>query len=69
MRLATCTVAGAGALMLETGDSASTLRKQVTSPGGTTAAALEVLMADDGLRPLMQKAVAAADARAKALSG
>ena len=45
------------------------LRINVTSPGGTTEAALRVLMADDGLKPLMEKAVAAADARAKALSG
>ena len=45
------------------------LRINVTSPGGTTQAALEVLMADNGLRPLMERAVAAANARAKALSG
>jgi pyrroline-5-carboxylate reductase len=41
----------------------ATLRKNVTSPGGTTAAALAVLMADDGLSPLMTRAVAAATAR------
>ena len=43
MRLASRTVAGAGALMLETGEAPSALRKQVTSPGGTTEAALDVL--------------------------
>jgi pyrroline-5-carboxylate reductase len=41
----------------------------VTSPGGTTAAALEVLMAEDGMKPLMRKAVAAAKRRAGELSG
>ncbi len=45
MRLASRTVAGAGALMLETGETPDVLRKQVTSPGGTTEAALDVLAA------------------------
>ena len=67
MRLATCTVAGAGALMLETGDSASTLRKQVTSPGGTTEAALDVLGAADGLGQLLRRAVSAAAKRSREL--
>ena len=48
---------------------AATLRKNVTSPGGTTAAALDVLMARDGLAPLMQKAVAAATQRSRELAG
>jgi len=43
------------------------LRENVTSKGGTTAAALAVLMADDGLEALMTKAVAAAKARSIAL--
>ena len=60
-------VAGAGALMLETGDSASTLRKQVTSPGGTTEAALDVLGAADGLGQLLRRAVSAAAKRSREL--
>jgi pyrroline-5-carboxylate reductase len=67
MRLASRTVAGAGALMLETGDPASTLRKQVTSPGGTTEAALDVLGAGDGLGPLLRRAVSAAAQRSRDL--
>ena len=49
--------------------SAAQLRKNVTSPGGTTAAALEVLMAADGLEALMTRAVAAAKRRGEELSG
>ena len=45
------------------------LREQVTSPAGTTAAALAVLMAADGLDPLMEKAVAAATKRSRELAG
>jgi pyrroline-5-carboxylate reductase len=45
------------------------LRQNVTSPGGTTAAALAVLMADNGMAPLMKRAVAAARQRAEELSG
>jgi len=41
----------------------------VTSPGGTTAAALEVLMGSNGLAPLMHRAVAAATARSRELAG
>jgi pyrroline-5-carboxylate reductase len=69
-RLARATVEGAGELMFQ--DAATdpaTLRRNVTSPAGTTAAALDVLMAADGLEPLMARAVAAAEARARALSG
>ncbi|MDZ4775980.1 MAG: pyrroline-5-carboxylate reductase [Alphaproteobacteria bacterium] len=66
-RLARQTVAGAGALMLETGESASNLRKQVTSPGGTTQAALDVLQAGDGLGPVLRRAVAAATQRSREL--
>ena len=70
MRLARATIEGAGELLFQEAEtSPETLRRNVTSPGGTTAAALEVLMADDGLGPLMTRAIAAADARAKALAG
>jgi len=67
MRLASRTVAGAGALMLETGDPPSVLRKQVTSAGGTTEAALDVLAAADGLGPLLRRAVSAAAQRSRDL--
>ncbi len=67
MRLASRTVAGAGALMLETGEPPGALRKQVTSPGGTTEAALDVLAAADGLGPLLRRAVSAAAARSREL--
>ena len=70
MQLARATVEGAGELLFqEASTPASVLRQNVTSPGGTTAAALEVLMTQDGLAPLMGKAVKAAHARAKALAG
>ena len=61
--LAKATVCGAGALMAAVDAAPSILRENVTSKGGTTAAALAVLMADDGLASLMTKAVAAAKAR------
>ena len=70
MRLARATVEGAGELMFQAQATApAQLRHNVTSPGGTTAAALEVLMAPDGLAPLMRAAVGAAKRRAGALSG
>ncbi|HSG96164.1 MAG TPA: pyrroline-5-carboxylate reductase [Afifellaceae bacterium] len=62
-RLARQTVVGGGALLDAASEPAAVLRENVTSPGGTTAAALAVLMADDGLKPLLEKAVAAAKAR------
>lgn len=69
-RLARATVEGSGELMhRDAGTDAAQLRVNVTSPGGTTAAALDVLMAEDGLAPLMQKAIAAAKRRAQELSG
>lgn len=68
-RLARATVAGAGELLHQSELPPGTLRQNVTSPGGTTAAALEVLMAADGLQPLLTKAVAAAKRRAGELSG
>ena len=61
--LAKATVCGAGALMAAVDTAPAILRENVTSKGGTTAAALAVLMADDGLASLMTKAVAAAKAR------
>ena len=69
-RLARATVEGSGELMRLSPDlQPAKLRENVTSPGGTTAAALAVLMADDGLSPLMKDAVAAALRRAGELSG
>lgn len=68
MKLARQTIIGAGALLEESGDSATELRKKVTSPQGTTAAALNVLMADDGLAPVIDRAVTAAKRRSKELS-
>ncbi len=66
-RLAAYTVSGAGALMTETGESPGALRKQVTSPNGTTEAALDVLAGADGLGPLLRRAVSAAAQRAREL--
>ncbi len=68
MRLARRTVIGAGALMRATADDAATLRRNVTSPAGTTQAALDELMAGDGLAPLMRRAVAAAARRSRELA-
>jgi len=69
-RLARATVTGAGELLFQSDLLPATLRQNVTSPGGTTAAALEVLMRDpDGLKALMQEAVAAAKRRAQELAG
>jgi pyrroline-5-carboxylate reductase len=67
--LARATVAGAGALLDADPAEAAELRRNVTSPGGTTAAALDVLMRPDGLGALMREAVAAARRRAGELSG
>jgi pyrroline-5-carboxylate reductase len=67
-QLARWTVAGAGELLHRSDLDAATLRRNVTSPGGTTAAALEVLMAEGGLRDLMRKAVAAAARRSRELA-
>jgi pyrroline-5-carboxylate reductase len=67
MRLARATVSGAGELVRRSEEAPATLRRHVTSPGGTTQAALEVLTADDGLQPLMTRAVAAAKRRSEEL--
>jgi len=68
-RLARATVAGAGELLHRSPLPAATLRENVTSPGGTTAAALAVLMGENGLDPLMREAVAAAARRSRELAG
>jgi pyrroline-5-carboxylate reductase len=68
-RLARATVAGAGELLQCSPVEAGKLRQDVTSPGGTTAAALEVLMAAEGLDPLLRSAVAAATRRSRELAG
>jgi pyrroline-5-carboxylate reductase len=67
-KLARETVAGSGELLHRSDFSPATLRQNVTSPGGTTAAALEVLMGADGLQSLMIRAVAAATKRSKELA-
>jgi pyrroline-5-carboxylate reductase len=67
-KLARETVAGSGELLHRSELASATLRQNVTSPGGTTAAALEVLMAKDGLQPLMIRAIAAATRRSKELA-
>jgi pyrroline-5-carboxylate reductase len=69
MQLARATVAGSGELLRQSSEPASQLRVNVTSPGGTTAAALKVLMADDGIQPVFDKALAAATARSRELAG
>jgi len=66
-KLARATICGAGALLDADGRAASALRQEVTSPGGTTEAALRVLMTSDGLEALMRRAIAAATARSKEL--
>jgi pyrroline-5-carboxylate reductase len=67
-KLARQTVAGSGELLHRSELDSATLRQNVTSPGGTTAAALEVLMGPDGLQPLLTRAVAAATRRSKELA-
>jgi pyrroline-5-carboxylate reductase len=67
-RLALDTVAGAGELARRSSESPDKLRENVTSPGGTTRAALDVLMAPDGLETLMRRAVAAATKRSRELA-
>jgi pyrroline-5-carboxylate reductase len=68
-KLARETVAGSGELLHRSELDAAVLRQNVTSPGGTTAAALEVLMGKDGLAQLMRNAVAAATQRSRELAG
>lgn len=68
-KLARETVAGAGELLHRSTLDPAVLRENVTSPGGTTAVALAVLMGKDGLAALMEMAVAAATARSRELAG
>ena len=67
-QLARETVAGAGALLAASDEDAAELRRAVTSPGGTTQAALSVLMAEDAWPRALQRAVAAATERSRALA-
>ncbi|RJF89885.1 pyrroline-5-carboxylate reductase [Oleomonas cavernae] len=69
MRLARETVSGSGELARLSDEPADQLRRNVTSPAGTTERALAVLMADDGLQPLFDRAIAAATARSRELAG
>ncbi len=69
MQLARATVSGSGELLKQSSEPAAQLRVNVTSPGGTTAEALKVLMAADGIQPVFDKALAAASRRSKELAG
>ena len=68
-RLARETVAGSAELLHRSNLDAATLRQNVTSPGGTTAAALEVLMGPGGFDQLLTQAIAAATRRSRDLAG
>jgi len=67
--LARATMAGAAALLAQSGEEPAELRRQVTSPNGTTEAALKILMGEGGLEPLLRDAVAAATRRSRELGG
>jgi pyrroline-5-carboxylate reductase len=68
-QLVRATLAGAAALMAQSGQSPVELRRQVASPGGTTQAALDVLLGEAGLVPLVRRAVLAAAKRSRELGG
>jgi pyrroline-5-carboxylate reductase len=68
LRLARTTVAGSGELARQSLESPARLRENVTSPGGTTRAALDVLMSEHGLPELLERAVAAATRRSRELA-
>ena len=68
-QLARSTLTGAAALLASSGEDPAELRRQVTSPGGTTQAALEVLLAEHGLPSLLRDAIGAAMLRSKELGG
>jgi len=68
LQLARATVAGAGELMRLSSETPSTLRQNVTSPNGTTHAALQILMAENGMQLLFNKAIAAATMRSRELA-
>jgi pyrroline-5-carboxylate reductase len=67
-KLALETVAGAGELMMRSDQTPTRLRENVTSPGGTTQAALNILMGEGGFNDLMLRAITAAEQRGKELS-
>lgn len=67
--LARATIAGAAALLAQSSQDPAELRRQVVSPGGTTAEALKVLMGGHGLGPLLDEAVAACVRRSRELAG
>lgn len=69
MKLARETIAGSGELLRRSSLDPSSLRENVTSPSGTTAAALEILMGKDGFQQLLNRAVAAATKRSRDLAG
>ena len=66
--IARATVEGSGELSRQASEPPETLRKNVMSPGGTTAEAVGVLDADDGIRPLFERAIAAATKRSRELA-
>lgn len=68
-RLARSTIIGAAALLAQGAAEPADLRRQVTSPGGTTEAALNILLSDKGLPPLLREAVTAAIRRSRQLGG
>jgi pyrroline-5-carboxylate reductase len=68
-RLARQTVTGSGALLAASAEDSAALRVAVTSPGGTTQAALAVLMAPENWPATMQRAIATATARSRELAG
>jgi pyrroline-5-carboxylate reductase len=68
-QLAVQTVAGSGELLVQSDDDAANLRVNVTSPGGTTEAALSILMGKYGMQELMSEAIAKAVQRSKELAG
>lgn len=68
-RMARATVAGSGALLAASTEDSAQLRKNVTSPKGTTERALAVLMADEAWPGLMSKAITAATQRSRELAG
>jgi pyrroline-5-carboxylate reductase len=68
-RLARATITGAAALLAQGAESAADLRRQVTSPGGTTQAAMDILLAPGGLPDLLSRAVGAAVDRSTKLGG
>ncbi len=68
MQLARATVAGAGELMRLSQEAPATLRENVTSAKGTTHAALQILMAENGMQPLFNRAIAEATKRSRELA-